>query len=48
MSYTIAITDFRLPDDFDKAHEQVKPLLHQSVDEVSPVFTAFHKRVSAV
>ncbi len=48
MSYTLAITDFRLPDDFDEAHEQVNPLLHQSVDEVAPVFVEFHKRVTAV
>jgi hypothetical protein len=48
MSYTIAVVDFRLPDDFEEACKIVDSLAAQDVDDVKDTYRAFHDAVTKI
>ncbi|MEZ9858652.1 hypothetical protein AB4381_09235 [Vibrio splendidus] len=45
MSYTIAIVDFKLPENFDEAVALVNPLTEIDVEEIEVIYQQFHDEV---
>ena len=46
MSYNIAVVNFKLPDDFDKAVALVNPMTDVDVPEVADIFQEFHDEIT--
>ena len=48
MSYTIALTDFELPIDFDSAEEIISPMTEIETHEVKPTFQKYYDKITRI
>lgn len=48
MSYTIALFDRELPDDFDEAMEIFQSIANESTQPIKPIFQKFHDEITKI